>query len=599
MAGPGRPRRENVERPSCPWPGHKRRDVALHGSIKDKDGTVTRRRYLCSPGTTKEHSFSVPVAPDGSLRAEATAGTGAPVRKLDTRRPYVSPEPCLEHPGSTVVRQGMYQSGKGSRQRYQCTPIGWKPEHTRKDHPETARHRFTPVLPRAHVEGDDACPHCAELRAINRGDTAVARGHTATTSQIATALERLGKGESYADVAYWLQTELRAKGPSDNKKDAYRRAADIVELFSPVVWADWLATLAAEEAERAASTVRIPRVVMVDDLPIFDKAKGRQRQQQRFAILGLAEVTFDPTSAKVRKTRLRLLRAYPSHSTEAYTLLFADLPYVPDFVIADGGKGIESAVTALAERTGQEVTFITSAYHVRNQLRRVIAKARRSKVAFSPGDLAAQVEKFGPTQSRQAWEDWWADYERRLVAQSVPRSGWPVRQKQESYERTRDQLDALAPWPDIPRSTGHLEDLFSRYVKASIKPRGRGFGNLIRTNQLLDLFVLRANGYFDDHANVISVLRRDAVEGDSDAAGFAPPVRAIADPGLERSLLDESVVARLVAQRGLEPPPPPPKRAYRKRGTGPKPRTRKTTKKTTATATAKKAPTKPKAGGTP
>jgi len=52
--------------------------------------------------------------------------------------------------------------------------------------------------------------------------------------------ERLSKGESYADVAEWLQTELRPKGASAKKKDGYRRAADIVEVFAPVVWNDWL-----------------------------------------------------------------------------------------------------------------------------------------------------------------------------------------------------------------------------------------------------------------------------------------------------------------------------------------------------------------------
>ena len=63
MAGRGRPKREDVDRPLCPWPSHKKRDVALHGAVKGKDGTVTRRRYLWSPGTTKEHSFFVPVEP--------------------------------------------------------------------------------------------------------------------------------------------------------------------------------------------------------------------------------------------------------------------------------------------------------------------------------------------------------------------------------------------------------------------------------------------------------------------------------------------------------------------------------------------------------
>jgi hypothetical protein len=143
---------------------------------------------------------------------------------------------------------------------------------------------------------------------------------------------------------------------------------------------------------------------MVDDLPIFEKARGRRRQQQRFAVLGLAEVAFHPSSGQPRDTRLRLLRAFPSHSTEAYTLLLDDLGYVPDFVIADGGKGIEPAVQLLAARTGCDVTFITSAFHTREQLRRVIDKARGVKPTFAPGDVARQFEAFGPTQSRQAWE---------------------------------------------------------------------------------------------------------------------------------------------------------------------------------------------------
>ena len=111
--------------------------------------------------------------------------------------------------------------------------------------------------------------------------------------------------------------------------------------------------------------------------------------------------------------------------------------------------------------------------------------------------------------------------------------------------------------PDVPRSTGALENLFSGYVKASIKPRSRGFGNLIRTNQLLDLFVLRANDYFDDHARVVRVLRKDSVEGDPLHPGFAPPVRAITDSGLDRSLLDDSVVSVLIKKRWLDTPAAP------------------------------------------
>jgi len=66
-----------------------------------------------------------------------------------------------------VTREGRYKAGGHTRQSYLCTPPGWYEGAKRADNPEHARHLFTPVLPRAHIEGDDACPHCAELRAIH------------------------------------------------------------------------------------------------------------------------------------------------------------------------------------------------------------------------------------------------------------------------------------------------------------------------------------------------------------------------------------------------------------------------------------------------
>lgn len=76
---------------------------------------------------------------------------------------------------------------------------------------------------------------------------------------------------------------------------------------------------------------------------------------------------------------------------------------------------------------------------------------------------------------------------------------------------------------------------------------------------LLDLIVLLANGAFDDHARVVAVLPRDAVEDDPDHAGFAPPVRTIANPGLDRSLLDERLEQRLgrIGVRIANAPKPP------------------------------------------
>lgn len=76
----------------------------------------------------------------------------------------------------------MYVSAKHTHQRYGCTAPDWYEGAKRSEGPLHAKHPFTPVLPRAHVEGHDACPHRAELRAIHRGDTVVARKHQADRS---------------------------------------------------------------------------------------------------------------------------------------------------------------------------------------------------------------------------------------------------------------------------------------------------------------------------------------------------------------------------------------------------------------------------------
>jgi hypothetical protein len=346
---------------------------------------------------------------------------------VDSPRPYTPPEPCPKHPGSSVTRRGRYRTAKGHRQRYLCTPVGWTEGASREVDPEHARHVFTPVLPRAHVENDDACPHCEELRAVNRGETVIARGHQATTVQVAEALTRLAKGESYQEVGLWLQGEARPRAKSAKPKNTWWRAADIVEVFAPVVWADWLTTKAAQYASPPPGSG--PKVVMVDDMPVFDNAQSRRRQAQRFAVLALGEVQFSTGSGKQRETILRLLRAFPDHSANSYTLLLDELDYVPNFVIADGGKGIELAIKALADRSGQDVRFITSTYHVRQSLRRVLLKAHNSTPNLRPGPLATEVEKFRMLADLGAWELWWDHYERLLTAQGIPKSAGPPRRK--------------------------------------------------------------------------------------------------------------------------------------------------------------------------
>ena len=326
------------------------------------------------------------------------------------------------------------------------------------------------------------------------GETAVARKHTATTKQIAAACRRLGEGATYGEVSLELQAQVRGK-TSDQGNKAWRRASDVVEVFAPVLWADWLSQPELQTPEQDPAR---PRVVMVDDMPIFGLKEDRKSSGQRFAVLGLMEYLPDPGDTYTRSPRLRLLRAFPRHDQVAYGLLLDELDYVPDFVIADGGKGIRPAVEALADRTRHSIAFVTSWHHLKLQLNGQLAKSKKAKPSLNIDDLAKDVRRSTPFLSPNNWVDWWVKYERRLTSQKVPEAGWPRVWKNTYYDRILKQMRDVAPYPDMPNSTGALETATNGAIKDGILRKANGLGNLIRAQSLLDLATLNANGYFTD-----------------------------------------------------------------------------------------------------
>ena len=553
MAGRGRPQKVDTPRPACTRPGHSTRLTYLAGRLRDKTGATVGQRFLCSPGTAEQHTFSGRVSSAVPVRAE-TGTTPKPAGQVDGLvRPFAPPQPCPQHPGSRVARYGIYgTSRKRPRQRYLCTPQGWYKEAKRGEDPAHAKHVFTPVLPREHVEGEVGCEHCLELRAIHRGDPTSARQHQAPSHVVAEALSRLGRGDSYSEVGLWVQGQVKTTGLSTKNKDAWRRAADLVEVFAPVLWEDWTAT---QRAANPPPDLKSPRVVLLDDLPMFSKRKAGRGAYQRFAVLAAAEAVPDLRTGH-RVVQLRTLRALPTHESASYRLLLDDLvtdyEFVPDVVVADGGKGIRPAVEALADRTGQPVLFLYSHFHIKQQLGRLLARTRTAEPGFNTSDLEADVARGSVLSSANAWERWWNTYEQRREALQVrDNARWRRERTTNLRDPVHGQLQALATLPDIPRSTGGLEDLLARHVKPSITARSRGFGNLARTQQLLDLMVLHTCGYFDNQQRAIRVIHKDAATGDPNAPGFMPPVRQLIDPGLYRSLLDPDIVGQLTVSRGL------------------------------------------------
>lgn len=94
-------------------------------------------------------------------------------------------------------------------------------------------------------------------------------------------------------------------------------------------------------------------------------------------------------------------------------------------------------------------------------------------------------------------------------------------------------------------------DLQRRVIEPVLAGRRATFGNVERTNTLLDLAVARSHGAFDDLGEVATQLRSDA----TGAEGWVPPLRAVADPGDTKSryssLRDATLLAHLAREKGL------------------------------------------------
>src|SRR5674476_1395223 len=151
-----------------------------HGTVTGQRFWRTRRPIYCS-------------AVQGAIpHATRPKRTDLIQRDALAIRPYAPPEPCPEHPGGKVVRRGVYVSAKHTHQRYGCTAPDWYEGAKRSEDPLHAEHPFTPVLPRAHVEGHDACPHrapsCAPSSEVTRSWLASTRpiGRPGSTGQPTT-----------------------------------------------------------------------------------------------------------------------------------------------------------------------------------------------------------------------------------------------------------------------------------------------------------------------------------------------------------------------------------------------------------------------------
>jgi hypothetical protein len=555
----------------CPTSGHRDGKVQSRGVRETRSGTW--RRYVCRRPNGETHSFQL-------MLSEADGVAVAP---------RLPPPDCPEHPGSRVIRWGTYGL-RSQRQRYLCRPAEGKP------------HQFTPPLSREAVEPGEACDTCDELLSPHHGPVTAARHTPWTLVGVAKALNDLSLGESYANVslalraqrdaamehlssAHGVETSANSAAPvatssasysQRQRKNAWRVAADLVEQYSPPLYAaveeELLArTQALRDANDAAlaaapnGTLSTPIVYVLDELPIWTEGAPGKNKRPSWNVLAVAEVLWRPPSSPhglpERETRLRLARAFPRNNADAWRLVLEELQVRPDFVVADNGSGLQGALRA---HYGTSVANVPSMWHIQKNLRETLLELpnttfRKGKetVLLDPlrkhlGRLSRD-EIIGGTATDVA--HWWDELESIVAGLPAP-VPTIVAQRKMHEPRLVAALPLLNANPHVPASNAAIESRIRVALKPFLSNRAHMFGNQERTNRLLNLIMCREAGMFNDLSQLALRIR----QLNESNGGWAPEPRQILDrqpPSLlstgkrYQSLKSYSVVSRLAQDKGI------------------------------------------------
>lgn len=452
-------------------------------------------------------------------------------------QPTFTPQKCPLHPGSKVWRNGKGKPGAG-RQRYLCKPV---------DEGET--HQFVLTLPREHVDTDHNWRNADAVKNPHRGRTAAARYHTATTEVVAEGLQLLGRGMSYADVGKWAAQQrpprrdvqgTRKPLEQRPKKNFWQTGADWVEMFSPVLWDAWQNELAGENRGP------LPRILIIDDLPFYagPSRSDSGRTLMAFSVL-VATERYQPQGSAEYATRVRLVRAYPDHTAEAYELFIASCGFLPDVVVSDCSPAITTAIKRL-RKVKPDIVWVPSAFHVQKRLELVLDKMVKRNPGKTKGTLRLEglKDRIGASlQTPARWRAWWRDLDRLMDAAAVPSNVRPTVWRRMYFRPVEEALEHIATHPLTTRATGGNEATINGDVKPFFHARAAAFTNIERVNRAADLLTLSINGRMDSRRKLVSILQADVER----AGGFAPSARAVTDALGYRSLRDKDVLAATLA----------------------------------------------------
>jgi hypothetical protein len=338
-----------------------------------------------------------------------------------------------------------------------------------------------------------------------------ARKYQFVARGIAEALQMVGAGSTYRDAA--LVARERAKrlpvGPISGEPRLTRHGSlvmDWVEVFASVVFD------AYRRREWPASGS-----LLLDDLPfrVSSRAAGRQR---------IAFRVFSAMGYEAGRPRLWRLEAYTSKSQADWEAFLGALDGAPPRVVCDNDSGLTNAVRGRFP----DAELYLCEWHLRHALERLMASIRTRE----PDHEDAINELLPRVEVAFAGPSFWAPFLRRAHAAGIPRlSEWlntTGRIVEDQFGRRGPRAARAA---DMPLSTSPM-DAFINPIRASIQRRAYGLKNRDRTNRMLMLMQLHANGQDDVHA--YTRLIRASLESNLGR----PPVgrRAVVDTGGAPSL---------------------------------------------------------------
>lgn len=362
------------------------------------------------------------------------------------------------HAGSRVKFDGTYGPPGHRRQRYRCVPANGD-----------APHVFTGVLAREESWQAD-CEVC-ERPVARRDGPQAARHYQFVARGIAGALKAVGAGSTYMGASRIARQRARRTRGSDVASDHGQLVADWVEVFAPVVF----------EAHRPSSWPSTGTLVL-DHLPFRVRALDAAGQPIPGGV-----VAFDVFCAmgyEDGRPKFWRLEAFPDAGAASWREFLGRLDGAPPRVVCDAHSGMLAAIDT--QWPGTELYLCE--WHLQHALTRLLHKQARGAHAVAANALMPRVEH------AFVGVHFWRPFVRDCRAAAIP-----------ALDSWLDHNDFLIQWQfqrrgrsanrpvDQPLTTGGLEHK-TRPIRDAIHPRRFALKNRERTNRMLMLMQLHANG---------------------------------------------------------------------------------------------------------